>query len=270
MKNELKQLLIASLLILFLTSCNDEANLINPQEDFFCHENKPEMFLRLDLEGGDVSSISRTSFDIDLCMLTNEISSDSLHWANIDNELYTRSFTTIISAEEYVFILSMNGTFYQEELDLSIDRDYANKVLNDDFQFRVGTLTGIELWTTESGLLNIPVDRPSFVTFEIGIPNETLQTLYYTSEDQTSLENFPEFCEDFQQGSYFQVTGIEEIDYQNPDFPNVRYNYILSGEFKCRIYRFGTNNKERYIDVKSGSFRLPVYVPETSGVFETP
>ncbi len=65
-----------TIIIALSTSCNEEpAGILEFGEDFFCDEGKPAVFFKFEVENEDVFITKGTTVDLDMCDLSNEISS---------------------------------------------------------------------------------------------------------------------------------------------------------------------------------------------------
>lgn len=263
-KYNVKIILLLVIAVLTLASCQDDQEFDVFQEDFFCEDDKSSMFLGFKVEGEDIYFADDTFFNIDLCESQNRILPEFPSKSSIDNELFTRSFSVNITFENYAFTLGFNGTYFKNELDESDDRDYASKVFDNDIQFKVGSVTGVELWTDNEGKFQIPENRPSFAFISL-TPPEDIFSVSYKTDDPCALTEFPSYCNDFQEGSFIKISSVEEIDFTNSISESVKYNYIITGTFQCKIYR--QNSKDQTLVLESGSFRLPINVPKTSEVF---
>jgi len=261
--NRVRRLNLIAICI-FSSGCHDDRELIIFGEDFFCDEDKPEVFLKFDIEGDDIFVPGGTALDIDLCNIDNELVANNTSRANIDDLLFSQAFNLNVKTIEYSITIGFIGTFFQDDLDINEDRDFAKNVLGNEMQYKIFSETGLELWTDDNGQLEIPSVRPSFTFIEF-MPILEEQAIVYKTDDPCVFIDYPNFCEDYQAGSFMEITAIEEIDYQSPDFPEVRYNYVISGKFQCRVYR--QNSQESFLDIRNGSFRLPFNAPKTSDVF---
>ncbi|MGB3467783.1 MAG: hypothetical protein WBA74_21025 [Cyclobacteriaceae bacterium] len=265
MNNLSKLLMTGLLLFIFMSGCHDDAEIVLFQNDFFCEEGKPDVFLKVQLDGGDILIAADKNFDIDLCNINRQLFTTTSKASN-EAGYHTALFNTKVVTNGFELSLGINGIYQEEELDLTDDRDYAEKVLANDFLFRVGSLTATERYVDEFGQYSFPNGKSSLFSFTIAV-EEGEGFINYSTTDPSVLANYAGCCEGFQEDSFFNITSVEAIDYQNPDFPETTYNYIIAGEFRSLIYRQDNLTKEKAIRVSNGSFRMPFNVPTTSSLF---
>ncbi|MEL6556641.1 MAG: hypothetical protein AAFQ94_00560 [Bacteroidota bacterium] len=253
----LREILTGGLLLtaILLMSCNEgEIANLSFQEDFFCGEDKPEVFFSFEIDGEDIFIDEGTVVDLDMCNLSNEISGiRAFDIVFTDENIMFFGTRVHIVSRDYNISLDLLGLFYAHELNFQDERAHGNEILNGDFQYL--KFGGETEFLNDDMEVEIPNERTSYTSIEV-LAKTDGQDINYLSEAPIISRVFPYFPEVFQQGSFMKIDSIEEIDYINPDFPEVTYNYIITGSFECRLYR--ERSEEQFLDVKNGKFRIPV------------
>lgn len=256
-------LMIGLAFLVSLNSCvENDIPVVVFEEDFFCGEGKPEVYFRFEVDRGDVFVPEGTEADLDMCSLSNEISSQHNIESIINNDFIISGTKIKIDSRGYIIDLDLIGTLFRNELNFESERSFGKAILNNDFEFR--TVSGSDQFDDGNLGFDIPAIRPSLAALEIIVRTDN-QNIRYKSDAPVVSEEYPYYLENAQTGSFIQIDETEEIDYVNPDFPEVKYNYVITGTFQCRLYREGS--PDRFLDLKQGSFRLPVYFRKTEEVF---
>ncbi len=250
-----------TLMIILSSSCHEEVRLLEFGEDFFCDEDQPAVFIRFEIDGEDVFIDQGSAANIDLCDISTNITSIHEIEAIVNDDFILSGSQIALNSKDFFIRIHLIGALFKSQLDANSDRDYGDQILANEFQYR--KVAGTEQFDTGELGTEIPSERQSLISFEISPNIISPDVRYKTEAPRVSLE-FPFFLEDFQTNSFFTIDDIEEIDYVSPDYPDVKYNYILCGTFECRIYREGS--AEKYLDLKNGSFRLPIHFRSTSDV----
>lgn len=249
---------------ILLMSCNEsDMPELASQEDFFCGVDKPEVFFSFDIDGEDIFIDEGTAVNLDMCNLSNEISgAQKFEIVSTDEKIMFFGTRVNIVSRSYNVSLDLLGLFYAQELDFQDERSNANNILNREFQYL--KFGGSAEFINEDMEVEIPKERMSYTAIEVQVKTDD-QDINYLSHAPIISGEFPYVPDAFQQGSFMKIDNIEEIDYINPDFPEVTYNYVITGSFECRLYR--ERNEEQFLDVKNGKFRIPVRLGIPPGIF---
>ena len=245
---------IAICLSIFLMGCGDDAfpeTRINVTEDFFCNEDSKGIFIEFEVDG--------TPVQMDLCDFSATVRTNSFSGSRRFDTLYSRAITITGMLGDDRMDVTFHGFYYLEELDVNDDRAYADAVFgNEQIVYALEEGYGSEEYIPDGDILLPPSERPSYVAFE-----------YFNGVNffaSTEVDFAPGDEVPFQQGSTIDIVAVEAIDYQNPEFSSITYNYIVEATFTCQLY----DEIRGVINITNGRFRLPFDAATTAALYQSP
>ncbi|MEL7145324.1 MAG: hypothetical protein AAFO69_03070 [Bacteroidota bacterium] len=245
-------LIFTATLSAIFSGCNSNDGLpdevIDLRNDFFCGEGSDGIFINLDIDG--------TPLSMDLCNLSAQVWTNGFSSNSVFDTLFSEAITITGELGKDRVEVTFHGYYYLEELNVNDERAYANAVFgNDTIAFAPKEGYGGEEYTNDGITLFPPMVRPSFFVMN-----------YHDGDHLFTSNSVGEIRDDFQEGSSIEVIRIEEIDYQNPEFENITYNYIVEATFTCKIHEvfFG---EEKTL---TGRFRLPFDAATTERMYQFP